>query len=437
MRIAGLMIGALMLSMMMLPIASSADDDFEVVWVVNLPRDIYFVGETMTVEIYAYASTDPDLFIPGEMALVTVRNETLQEVYSSWFTTNTNGTIVAQWDISLDMDIGNYTLILAPIMADNIILPFFVLYDENTYWQKKVENLEDELQLQYEYLNYLYASNNYLNKQIDILKDQVLIAGIIMFITLMATMWNVLPEWARRANQSENRDKMGSRLAKLMGFSTTPKVLLTDHHEELAQLKTPEGKKPPRYGMIHHCVICDPESKELMTKKAYIEHLELHTHRTLSYAKWRRNRIYKALITDHYKLPSDDFAIEKPVLLEKKKDDIVDSVELSRKELKAINHELRTQKEKDKQKKKDDKKAEKVRAKEERKLAKHAQKALGKSEPVLKETTIQKPERTRKVRERKPLSGNPEPRPIKKLANPTSKSQIDDLFDKLMKDNGG
>ena len=431
MKLAGLMIGACLLVCVM-PMSVMAEDDFSVIWVVNMPREIYFIGETMTVEIYAYASTDPTLFVPGEMALVTIRNESLQESYSSWFTTNTNGTILVQWDIPLEMDTGNYTFVLAPIMAENIVIPFLVLYDENTYWQKRVENLEDELKLQYEYLNYLYSSNNYLNKQVKILKDQVFIAGIIMFVTLMATMWVVIPEWARRANQSEKRENMSSKLAKLMGFSSTPKVLLTEHHEELAQLKTPENKKPPRYGMIHHCSICDPEGKELLTRKAYIEHLEFHTRHVVSLAKWRRERIFKALISDHYKLPVDDLAVEKTVRLDKKKSDLVDSVELAKKELKAMIHEdSRTQKQRDRLRKQYDKKAKKKRAKEEKQLAKQAKKSIEKVEPVLKQTTSRKPQVARKLRTEKPISGIPEAVPAKKHAVDAQRTPIDDLFEKL------
>jgi hypothetical protein len=416
----------------MVPVGDAlAEDEFSIVWGVNMPRNIYFIGETMTVEIIATASTDPNLFVPGEMALVTIRNESLQECYAAWLTTNDNGTIIAQWDIPLEMDTGNYTFVLAPIMSDNIIIPFLVLYDENTYWQKRVENLEEELKLQYEYLNYLYSSNNYLNKQVAILKDQVFIAGIIMFVTLMATMWVVIPEWARRANQSESKENMSSKLAKLMGFSSTPKVLLTEHHEELAQLKTPIGMKPPRYGMVHHCSICDPESKELMTRKAYIEHLEFHTRHVISLVKWRRERVYRAIISDHYKIPVDDLRIEKTARLDKRKSDLIDSVELAKIELKAINEDSRTQKDRDKLKKHQGKAAEKKRAKEEKRLAKLAKKSVEKAEPVLKQTVSRKTVNTRTIRREKPISGIPEALPEKKLKVDAPRTPIDDLFEKL------
>ena len=141
--------------------------------------------------------------------------------------------------------------------------------------------------------------------------------------------------------------------------------------------------------------------------------------------------IFKALISDHYKLPVDDLAVEKTVRLDKKKSDLVDSVELAKKELKAIHEDSRTQKQRDRLRKQYDKKAKKKRAKEEKQLAKQAKKSIEKVEPVLKQTTSRKPQVARKLRTEKPISGIPEAMPAKKHAVDARRTPIDDLFDKL------
>lgn len=415
---------ALVMLIITVPMSADADgEEFEALWLVDMPREVYFIGETMTVTLLAYASTDTTLFLPGEMCLVTIRNQSLAETFSAWLTTNSNGTILVTWDIPLSSDVGNYTLTVAPIMGDNIIKPFIVLYDENTYWQKRVENLEDELNLQYEYLNYLYGTTNYLKRQVQIMKDRMFISGAVMLITILACMWVVLPEWAKRANAPGMKQTVSSTLAKLMGFTNTPKVLLTDQHEELAQLKTPFDRRPPRYGLTEYCSLCDPDKKEPMTKWAYEQHITSHYRRTTNLRAWRRNRVYKQLIRDHYELPEKITDHEKIIRADNRRDELIESVELSKKELKAIESERENLLEKAKQERRESK-AEKKAKKQEKKLALNPKRKVR----VHKPAPIQKAVSTRKVREVKRISGIPAPRmePV-----PKRTTAIDDLFEKL------
>lgn len=414
-------------------------DDFEILWAIELPRDVYFIGETVTFTVTAFTSGEPTIFMPGEMALVTIRNSSYAECYGGWITTNQNGSAPISWDIPLESQADNYTIIVQPIVGMSYIKNFVALFDQDTYWMKRVEFLEDELNRQYEYLNYLFGTNKFLMRQVDILRDRVAIMGVVMFVTIMATLVVVIPEWARRST-NYNPKSVSSRLAKLMGFSSTPKVLLSDQHDELAQLKTPEGKRPPRYGLDYTCPFCDPDKKEPMTKGQYEEHIMSHYRPIWNLTARRRNRVYKELIDDHYKIPEARPPHERLIEAEKKADAIVDSIELSRKELRAIAAE--------KKKLEAEALAEKKRIEKERRQSAKAMKQTKtvkkkKDKPVVKDSLPSKPEVQRKVRRVKHQSGIPEmalvppvkptpkPLPIRRVRESSNRSAIDDLFDQL------
>jgi cell division protein FtsL len=168
-----------------------------------------------------------------------------------------------------------------------------------------------------------------------------------------------------------------------------------------------------------------------MTRKAYIAHLDYHTRPIVSYAKWRRERIYKAIISDHYKVPTDDLESDKTARLDRKKHDLVDSMEISVKELKAINEDSRTQQQRDKLAEQQARQDEKKRAKEEKKRLKLERKSLEKNGQVLKQKTARKPPVMRKVRMEKHVSGIPEARIENRPNMNRQRTAIDDLFDKL------
>ncbi len=51
--------------------------EFETMWAMDLPRVTYFIGESVTFTVVAFASTDPTLMLPDQMAKVTIRNDSL------------------------------------------------------------------------------------------------------------------------------------------------------------------------------------------------------------------------------------------------------------------------------------------------------------------------------------------------------------------------
>jgi flagellar biosynthesis GTPase FlhF len=471
--------GCLIALALVLPCTTvAADDEFEVIWFMTTPREVYFIGESVTISAMACASTDLTLLVPGEMALLTVRNSSWAETYSVWLTTNSNGTAVCSWDIPLEADTGNYTIILDPVMGDNVVLPFLVLFDENTYWQKRVENLEDELRSQYEYLNYLYGTSNYLKRQVEILKTQVFIAGAVMFITIAATMLVAIPEWARRSNAPDKRDSVSGRFARLLGFTTEPKVLLSPYHEELAQLGPVEGKRSPRFGHDYYCHICDPKKLESMTKEFYEQHMMSHYKWLLRPSKRKSNRTYKDLIQDRYEVPEPGIDHESVLGLLGRRQALLESVDLAKKELKAIaaeerrldlkdlidtpsepsprrqkraeKKELRASRKQDKKASKDErradkkgaraeKKAEKQDLKREHRKMKKNKKAREPEEktPVLKPTTIRRTVSKRELQGEKAQSGIRERRvsktPLKQPSDRGSRTEIDELYDKLLR----
>ena len=456
-------VGMMVACGVMLAVPTQADE-FDVLWAIDLPREVYFIGESVVFGVKAFTSDVEGIFLPGEMALVTIRNGSSTEMFSGWITTNINGTNSISWDIPLESHPDNYTITLDPIVGPAIggaiTASFITAFDQDTYWQKRVEFLEDELTTQYEYLNYLFGSNKYLLNQVSVLKDQVAIAGAVMTITILATLWVVIPEWARRSSEPTKKSLSG-RLAGLLGLSNTPKVLLTEQHEELAQIKTKEGRRPPRCGLDYVCKLCDPDKKLPMTKNQYDEHLNMHYKRNWSIRAWRRNQLYKDLIDEHYQLPEVRPPHEKILEADRRKDELVESVELSRKELKAIAAE--------KAKYEDDTKLERERLSTLKKEAKRAAKPPKKDKPekppkkykpekppkekrgkrkkdkdevptrkrLLKRNRPPKPEPQRKVRRIKQHSGIPKDEPVKPvrtILRTQSRTQVDELLDKLLKE---
>ena len=438
-------------------------DDFEVMWFVNLPRQTFFVGETVTFTITAFASTDPTVHLPGEMAQVTIRNQSMVEVFSAWVTTNQNGSVPVSWEMGLLVDSGNYTIILQPIGGKTITEEFVILYNEETYWKIRVDQLQDEVDQQYEYLNYLFATSNYLKKKVNTLRTQVWVAGIVMMITIMATLSIAIPEWSRRGRITKGRRSISGSLAKWAGLTNTPKVMQTEHHEEIGQLKNTPYKRPPRHGLEHHCPICDKDEMEPMTANALAEHIKVtHTGGLGGWQgvrAWRRNRIYKSIIKEDYKVPEEPEIIDAVQPLEIRRQELIDRAEASdggpeiediRNEMLEVEAERKINKpEKVKKSKKDKKiKPPKIRRrdrpkkvkepkpekepkpkKQKVKKPKRARRKLPSRKQLLKETLPPNPLPQRKVRRLKHISGIPSETPTKPHSN-----NIDDLFEKLSKE---
>ena len=139
------------------------------------------------------------------------------------------------------------------------------------------------------------------------------------------------------------------------------------------------------------------------------------------------NKVYKALLKDQYAIPETRPPHEKMIATENRKDELVESVMSATNELKAIQAE--------KEHLEDQQKAEKKKLKKEKKAAKAEKKAKTALRTLAMPVVNDLPPRStipqRKVRRVKQLSGNPDTPIEKAIPKPSSKSAIDDLFDRL------
>lgn len=270
------LVGLSVLSLMLLPGVSSLPTEFEVVWNIVLPRETYFIGETVTFTVTAFASTDPTLKLPAEMASVTIRNQSMVEVYQGWITTNANGSAPVQYDIELTSDAGNYTIILDPLNGDNVVEEFGVLYNEETYWKERVNQLEDEINKQYEYINYLFQYNNYLTKRVKWVTDNFTIMWLMVFFCILIGMYCGMSLAVNQPASAKGILAAPGRLLKLLGISSESPLYL--QHEEVAQVNVPTEKMPPISGHDYVCEICLKKGlpTKKMTRKEFNDHLWAH-----------------------------------------------------------------------------------------------------------------------------------------------------------------
>ena len=276
-----------------------ADDEFQVLWAIKLPRATYFIGETISFTAMAYASTDPDLMIPGEMALITIRNESSVEVYSAWVTTNFNGSAPIAWESPLTSAIGNYTIILEPLGGSDrkITQNFMLLFNEETYWQTRVDLLEREIETQYRYLNELYSWRHWAERQVERQRTLTYITWAIQFLVLGLAAYITLPELARRSRNAKGFKQPIGSVLKMMGITSDPKIYL--EHEEVANIEIPEGKRPFRFGHDHYCQVCEHKGlpRVMMTLSQLDDHLLLHDQGMARHGlkRWLAKRNQKAL----------------------------------------------------------------------------------------------------------------------------------------------
>ncbi|MFH0848666.1 MAG: hypothetical protein V1857_04115, partial [archaeon] len=184
--------------------------EFETMWAIDLPRVTYFIGESVTFTVVAFASTDPTLMLPDQMAKITIRNDSLAEVYEAWITTNVNGSAPVTWESGLEAEAGNYTIILDDLKGEKVVQHFMLLFNEETFWQVKVGLVERELESQYQYINYLFSFQKYQQKRIDELHRLVMTSFIALFMTLFIALWTWFPELAKRARAGKGiYDQLG------------------------------------------------------------------------------------------------------------------------------------------------------------------------------------------------------------------------------------
>jgi len=394
-------------------------DGYTVMWAIELPREVYFIGETVSFTVVAFVSSDPDILLPDQMAKITIRNGTLFEVYSAWITTNANGSAPVTWETGLDAATGNYTIILEDLADTKVVANFVVLYNEETYWQTRVDLLERDLQTQYEYLNYLFAHENYLQRQLQRNTRILHVLSICLFAVLFLALWTWFPELAKRARAGKGvYDQLGRGLAA-MGITSEPVLYL--QHEEVSQLSVPPDKAAPRFNVEFYCEICDPQHGNKMTLQQYEDHVFMHDKhyaRPKFWKAWRRERARDAAkkADEPEKLPEPAYAsieeYKKEWTEEKARENLqarLDLIKMQHKKKLITDAQAKA-------------KVAQVRADLE---------AVNAKTQVLKQTPSAKVPIQRKVREKEALSGilkAPQkiPTPI-----PSSKSALDELFDKL------
>lgn len=430
--------------------ALAGPNDFQTMWLIELPRQTYFIGESVTFTIVAFASTDPTLMLPDQMAQITIRNSSMAEVYSTWITTNVNGSAPVTWESGLQAVAGNYTIILDDLKGDKVIAEFMLLYNEETFWQTRVGLLERSIDAQYGYVNYLFAYQNYLRKRMDRITQLVYVTFVLILGVLLMALWTWFPELARRVRVGRGvYEQLGKGLAAL-GITSEPRIYLD--HEEVSQVSVPPDKAAPRFNAEHYCKICDPQHENKMTLQQFEDHVFMHDQHYMNRGFWRARRREKARETEKEadkpeKLPEPKYA---PVEEYKVHWDYSKRRKLLRLRMKALKKLYA--------KKKIDAKTLKVELEKVRVELESIKKSSPKPSKLLyKETSAPKVEPPRKVRMEKHISGIPK-KPIILDNNPLSiasyledhpdidldekpkmlfktnrpKTAIDELFEKLI-----
>jgi len=288
-------LGLMFVLVVFVPVDSSAED-FKVVWTIQLPRETYFIGETVSFTVTAFASTDPTLKIPGEMALITIRNQSMVEVFSSWITTNSNGSSPIQYDIELTSDTGNYTVILDPLNGETAHESFNVLYNEETYWKERVDQLQEDQAKLYEYINYLFSFNRYLDNRVRWMRQQFVLLWAMSFLTVLAGVYVAMHEYAMSGKTSSG---IMSYPGKLVDFIIRRKPSVELDHEIIADATVPTAKRVPIYEHDFFCPICDPNKHKPLTERMARDHLwavhdRLHLKRDSIMAKLRARKARSA-----------------------------------------------------------------------------------------------------------------------------------------------
>jgi len=403
-----------------------SSDGYTVMWAIELPREVYFIGESVAFTVVAFVSSDPDILLPDQMAKITIRNGTLFEVYSAWITTNANGSAPVTWETGLDATTGNYTIILEDLADTKVIANFVVLYNEETYWQTRVDLLERDIQAQYNHLNYLFAVQKYQQQKLREMERKLTIFGALAFVTVMCALYVGMHEAAMTRRTTTGILSLPGKALDLL-FKKNPIEL---EHEIIADARVPYEKRVPIYGHDWYCQYCDPKRTHPMT----IGQLEEH--------RWA--------VHDRLHLKKDSIMAK---LRERKKESIQKAREKNADPTKPAFASVETyQKEwtEEKARKNFQARLDLIKKQHKKKLITDAQakakaaqvradlEAINKKREALKQTTAPKPELQRKVRMERQLSHVPKPltgilQVSKKIPTetPSSESALDELFDKL------
>ena len=439
-RLLVLVIAGLVCSTGLVGFASQeARGDFTVMWAMDLPRQTYFIGETVTFTVTAFASTDPTLMIPGELAQVTIRNESLQEMYSIWITTDSNGSAIINWDIPITADAGDYTVILTDTHGFTSHQSIEILYNEETYWKTRVDLLQKEIEKQYQYINYLFSYNKWLTSQVNFMRKNFTLMWIIAFLAMLSGLYNFMYVSSRKKKTTSGIASIPSKAFMFLGIGGEPSIYL--QHEEVAQQTTPVDKLVPVYGRDSYCQVCVHKGlpKVLMTEKQLEEHIALEHDKPLKKFRWKyrfaRAEARQKKITEREqkkadKKPTPRFGtpleIAKSETVEEKRKELLRVVKTAKalyKKGKLSDEELHACLAKAKAGVEELKKL----AEQSRPMPVHID-----SPPEKVEIAPKTPEEIRKpiIRRERKLTIPAKPAP-KTFVSPTSRTAIDELYDKL------
>jgi hypothetical protein len=354
--------------------------------------------------------------LPDQMAKITIRNDSLAEVYEAWITTNVNGSAPVTWDSGLEAVAGNYTIILDDLKGEKVVEHFMLLFNEETYWQVKVGLIEKELQSQYQYINFLYSFQKYQERKIKEMERRMTIFGALTFVTVMCAIYVGMHELSGAKRSTSGLMVYPGKAVELL-FRSRPIVELD--HEILEDVQVPKEKRVPIYGHDHFCPICDPDKTHKLTENQLRDHLwakhdRLHLKKESFRAKWRARKAKSELASKKKESESPKLSLlsAEKAKEEWKEENIKEHFEGR---LKLIKKQL--------------KKGEITpeQAKVEIAQLKEDLQKVNLKMPEPPKTTSAKPELQRKVRMEKQLSA-----PVKTPAGvPCSKTAIDELFDSL------
>ncbi len=279
---------------------ATADDEpvFQVSWLMYFPRYTYFIGETVSFRVQAYAQNIPELPLSDQYANIVVRNESLFEVFNYWIYTDANGSAWVNWTTQLDYANGTYMVILTDGFGASAIASVTLLWDQNTAWQRQLDDIQLENDYLWGYMDELYAARNYLYKRNTILTHAIYVLSAIALITVGMSTWVFVREYIR-VNARLGGKRSG--ISSILGIRTVPFFVQTLDHAEAANYQIPEHHKAPRFGEDFTCPLCDKEGKVKMTKHQWEEHLQgFHDRKLIGFTAWVKNRRFREMLEELY-----------------------------------------------------------------------------------------------------------------------------------------
>ena len=413
MRIVKIVLVCLLLTALILPVApvGASSGEFQIQWAVHMPRQTYFIGEMVNFTATATTSSSPFLKIPNEYANVRIVNQTGADIFDWQAMTDSNGTAYFYWNSSVDQQPGNYSVILTDSYGNIVSGNFTLLFNQDTYNQGRLDQLQREIDARDQYLNILFSRDFWLVNQVQALNQMAYVDFGVVFLTflLILSMW--FSNRAQKANLPENRDKTWAKGFKMLGFSSTPPSRLTDKQPLVAAYVSPQELRPPRIGMTEFCDKCDPEHKKPMTKARLEQHKLMHEKLYLGIDGWRRKRAAKRIMRAAYPRPKKEYIFEQDKKEPKARGELIHKTAEIVKKLKA----------------KEDATTEVIELREQ---AKAYSEILVKPRPAYKQTAPAKVRKQRKLREEVSVSTSQEARPASQKI-PVAKTDIDELWEHL------